>query len=107
MPAFGLQNSFPYLFEGHNASSTSMTPICSLGLLLSRVLSSPMRTAHPQTPLPLRQLLLAHDVVVLAEVTGLLPDLHHLSLVAGRDGPDVLAKPLVPLAVLLDALLDL
>lgn len=53
------------------------------------------------------KLLLAQDVVVVAEIARLIPNLVNLCVPVRRDGPYALAQPLVALAVLLDALLNL
>jgi len=62
---------------------------------------------HLHGLLEFRFLLFYQPVVVVPKVTRLLPQLGHLGLRTAGDRPDVLALPLMSLAVFLNTLLDL
>jgi hypothetical protein len=71
------------------------------------LLSVSVRAAHPQTVFPFKPLFFAHDVVIFAQVTALLPKLPHFRILPFRHSPDIFAKSLMPFSVLLYALLNL
>lgn len=68
----------------------------------------PMRTTILDAPLPLLRLLLRHQKVIVAKITGILPQLPHLRVLRfGGDSPYAFPKALVSFTVFLDPLLDL